>query len=195
MNGTKVRVVGAIATATLSLAGCGTPDEAAEPATAAGAAAEAGADPGSLSFTDEGYACSLLTSADLEALFKGPAKDGPKPKDVGTLRTCTWTEAGSNYLLDLSIDEPVAGPTREYDEGWRLYGVNQPAGSHPAKEITGLGDKAYTYYHDGETHVNVVAGDKFVTVAVMYVLGKRTLTPEADVARVVTLAKQALGRM
>ncbi|MEV4636667.1 hypothetical protein AB0J80_04860 [Actinoplanes sp. NPDC049548] len=42
--------------------------------------------------------------------------------------------------------------------------------------------------------MKVLAGDKLVSVAVMYVLGKRSLTPEADTARVVTLAKQVLAR-
>ncbi|MEU7907383.1 hypothetical protein [Actinoplanes sp. NPDC049118] len=201
MNSTKVRIVGAVAAATLALTGCGTPDQDVEPPAAAGAApaaasgAEGDAAAGPLNFEDDGYACSLLTRADLEALFKGPVADEPGPKDVGVLRTCAWAEANNNSLLDLSIDKPSGGASREYDGLWQLYGVSHPAGSDPAEEVAGLGDKAYSYHHRGETHVKVLVGDKFVTVAVMYVLGKRTLTPEADVARVVTLAKQVLGRM
>jgi hypothetical protein len=180
MNGTKVRIVGAVAAATLALTGCGPSDEVTEPPPAAVPAA------------GQGYACGLLARADVEALFKGSE---PRPKDVGGLRSCTWTEPYDNSMLDLSVDAPPEGAREEYDEMWRQYGVSYPAGTSPAREIAGLGDKAYSYFRDGETHVKVLAGDKFVSVAVLYILGRRTLTPEADVARVVTLAEQALGRM
>ncbi|MEV4636668.1 hypothetical protein AB0J80_04865 [Actinoplanes sp. NPDC049548] len=152
-NGNSVKImrslaIGVAAAATLASAGCGAPDKETEQPPGAGAASDAGSGAeetaaGTLRFADEGFACTLLTRADVEALFDGPVAAEPQPKDVGRLRTCTWTEADSASLVDLSIDEPSGGASRKYDEMWKLYGVSQPAGTRPAKEISGLGDKAY----------------------------------------------------
>jgi hypothetical protein len=198
MNSTRVRLTGALVAATFALAGCGTstqdtePPAAATEASAAGTGAEpsteAGADKPAGGYADEGYACTLLTRADMEKLFGGPVGE-PQPKSVGHSRFCQWATAAGDPWVFLEIGIPSKGASVEYDELRKAY-----KSSKEAKDISGLGDKSYSFYHRGETRVYVRVQDKLVKVAVQYLKG-RTLTPEDDVARLTTLSRQVIGRM
>jgi len=199
MNSTRVRLTGAFAAATFALAGCGTSAQDTEPpagaaqAPAAGTGAEpnteAGADkPAAGGYADEGYACTLLTRADMETLFGGPVGE-PQPKSVGDSRFCQWATAAGDPWVLLEIGIPSKGASAEYDELRKAY-----KSAKEAKDISGLGDKSYSFYHRGDTRVYVRVQDKLVKVAVQYLKG-RTLTPEDDVARLTTLSRQVIGRM
>jgi Protein of unknown function (DUF3558) len=198
MNSTRVRLTGALAAATFALAGCGTsaretePPAAAAEAPAAGTGAEpnteAGADKPAGGYADEGYACTLLTRADMETLFGGPVGE-PQPRSVGHSRFCQWATAAGDPWVLLEIGIPSKGASAEYDELRKAY-----KSAKEAKDISGLGDKSYSFYHRGETHVYVLVQDKLVKVAVQYLKG-RTLTPQDDVARLTTLSGQVIGRM
>jgi hypothetical protein len=197
MNSTRVRLTGALAAVTFALAGCGTsaqdtePSAAAAEAPAAGTGAdptEAGADKPAGGYADEGYACTLLTRADMETLFGGPVGE-PQPRSVGDSRFCQWATAAGDPWVLLEIGIPSNGASTEYDEVRKAF-----SWAKEAKDISGLGDKSYSYYHRGETHVYVLVQGKLVKVAVQYLKG-RTLTPEDDVARLTTLSRQVIGRM
>lgn len=198
MNSTRVRLTGAVAAVTFALAGCGTSARDTEPsagtaaAPAAGTGAkpnnDAGADMPAGGYADEGYACTLLTRAGMETLFGGPVGE-PQPRSVGASRFCQWkTAAGDPWVL-LEIGIPSKGASAEYDELRKAY-----QSAKEAKDISGLGDQSYSFYHRGETRVYVRVQDKLVKVAVQYLKG-RTLTPENDVARLTTLSRQVIGRM
>ncbi len=198
MNSTRVRLTGALAAATFALAGCGTstqdtkPPAAAAEAPAAGTGAEpnteADAAKPAAGYADEGYACSLLTRADVETLFGGPVGE-PQPRSVGNSRFCQWATAAGDPWVFLEIKIPSNGASTEYDTLRKAY-----KSAKEAKDVPGLGEKSYSFYHRGETHVNVLVQDKLVKVAVQYLKG-RTLSPEEDVARVTTLSRQVIGRM
>lgn len=190
-------MVGLLAAATFALAGCGGADEdAGTPTAAAGGATTVGADAAGTGtetggggtkggYADEGYACGLLTRADVEKLFGGKVGQ-PEPTSVGNSRFCQWKDGTSESWVYLEISKPSKGAAAEYDE---LRKVRTEA-----KDISGLGEKANSYYVRGETHVRVLVRDMYIKVAVQY-LKARTLTPEDDVARVTTLARQVVGRM
>jgi hypothetical protein len=198
MNSTRVRLTGALAAVTFALAGCGTsaqvtkPPAAAAEAPDAGTGAEpdsaAGADKPAGGYADEGYACTLLTRADMETLFGGRVGE-PQPRSVGNSRFCQWNTAAGDPWVFLEIGIPSNGASAEYDELRKAY-----KSAKEAKDIAGLGDKSYSFYHRGETRVYVLIQDKLVKVAVQYLKG-RTLTPEEDVARLTTLSGQVIGRM
>jgi hypothetical protein len=199
MNSTRLRLTGALAAAAFALAGCGTsepdtePPAAAEPVTAAGQGTEqsTGADadpPVAAGYADDGYACTLLTRADVEALFGGPVGE-PQPRSVGDSRFCQWATAAGDPWVFLQVAIPSNGAAKEYGETRKAF-----KWSKDAKDVSGLGDKSYSYFHSGETHVYVLVKDKLVKVAVQYLKG-RTVTAAADVARVTTLTRQVVGRM
>ena len=190
MNSTRVRLTGALAAATFALAGCGTSAQDTEPPAAAAeaTAASTGADKPAGGYADEGYACTLLTRADMETLFGGPVGE-PQPKSVGDSRFCQWATAAGDPWVLLEIGIPSKGASAEYDELRKAY-----KSAKEAKDISGLGDKSYSFYHRGDTRVYVRVQDKLVKVAVQYLKG-RTLTPEDDVARLTTLSRQVIGRM
>ncbi|BFU41849.1 hypothetical protein KRMM14A1004_00860 [Krasilnikovia sp. MM14-A1004] len=187
--------MGAVAAAAFALGGCGTSDTdaktpvAAAPPPGAGAnaepTAEKAADPAKVGFDDEGYACGLLTRADVETLFGGPVGDA-EPSSVGASRFCQWKTVAGDPWVFLQVGTPSNGADTEYAQLRKAF--------KEAKDIPGLGRKAYSYYHRGETHVYVRVDDKLVKVAVQYIKD-RAVTPEADVARVTTLARQVVGRM
>ncbi|RZU53616.1 uncharacterized protein DUF3558 [Krasilnikovia cinnamomea] len=198
----KLTTLGALL-ATLVLAGCGASGTDADPGAPAAAAAqpEAGAgvesDAGTATggYADEGYACGLITRADLETFYGGPVGE-PEPKSVGDSRFCDWAGApgGTDSYVFLWIEKPIKGvrgdANTEYDEL-----RSKLKGDKAVKDVAGLGEKAMSDYYPGATRVRIVVEDMYITIGVQYVLGKRTLTPEADVARVTTLAKQVVGRM
>lgn len=194
MNSTRVRLTGALAAVAFALAGCGTSAQDTEPPAAAAAGpgaepnTEAGADKPAGGYADEGYACTLLTRADMETLFGGPVGE-PEPTSVGGSRFCQWKTVAGDPWVFLEIGIPSKGASAEYDELRTAYKSNKEA-----KDIAGLGDKSYSFYHRGETRVYVLLQDKLVKVAVQYLKG-RTLTPEDDVARLTTLSRQVIGRM
>ena len=195
MNSTRVRLTGALAAVTFALAGCGTsaqdterPAAAADAGTGAEPSTEAAADKPAVGYADEGYACTLLTRADMETLFDGPVGD-PQPTSVGASRFCQWKTAAGDPWVFLEIGIPSKGASAEYDELRKAY-----QSAKEAKDISGLGEKSYSFYHRGETRVYVRIQDKLVKVAVQYLKG-RTLTPEDDVARLTTLSRQVVGRM
>ncbi|MFI7600263.1 DUF3558 family protein [Actinoplanes sp. NPDC049681] len=189
----KKLLTSALMLGVLALAGCGAPgDDTEAPAAGAdGTAPDAGTATGAdtaapaAGYEDEAYACGLLSRADMEALFGGPVGEA-QPNAVGTSRFCQWKDASAESWVYLELAKPSNGAAKEYATVRKV----RPE----AKDVSGLGQKAYSYYHRGQTEVKVLAGDLYVTVAVQYLKG-RTLTPEADVARVTTLARQVVGRM
>lgn len=191
-SGVKKLLTSALMLAVLALAGCraSDDDDTQPPAAAAtGATAEPGTDADAVEpvggYEDEAYACGLLTRPDVEALFGGPVGE-PQPNGIGTSRFCQWKDGSGESWVYLELAKPSNGAAKEYATVRKV----RPE----AKDVSGIGDKAYSYYHRGQTEVKVLDGDLYVTVAVQYLKG-RTLTPQADVARVTTLARQVVGRM
>lgn len=179
--------------AVLALAGCGASHDDPQPPAAAPPGATADAETGTEAeaaepvggYEDEAYACGLLTRADMETLFGGPVGE-PQPNGIGSSRFCQWKDGSGESWVYLELAKPSNGAAKEYATVRKV----RPE----ARDVSGIGDKAYSYYHRGQTEVKVLDGDLYVTVAVQYLKG-RTLTPQADVARVTTLARQVVGRM
>ena len=172
-----------LAVTALALGGCGGTDEADSPG--GGAAPAKNAD---FLFSDLD-ACGLSQPAEREAAL-GEAAAATEQKNGAASRGCQATgDSDQAYLIYLLTQTPVPAP-QYYDE------VRKEADGPDVKDISGLGEKAFSSASSGSITVQALAKDYVLDVSIVYYQdADRPAETGPTIDRLKVLTEQVIGRL